>query len=85
MTVAILDVRPALRPGAELRAKARGNSFYAVRAVRVRPDRRVPFCRWQADRDGRLVCVWQSKLDSPSFLPEMRGPPADVLAFPCPK
>jgi hypothetical protein len=58
MTTAILDVRPAARPGIN-RAKAAASTFVSAFA----PDRlyacqRLLVCRWHRDVDGRLTCIW---------------------------
>jgi high affinity Mn2+ porin len=62
MTVAILDVRPTLGSGGRLYAGGSGTSFPASRACLARPHRRRPVCHWRSDREGRVVCVWDSEL-----------------------
>jgi hypothetical protein len=62
MTVAILDVRPTLESGVELYASAARN-FVPRFALQPRQlHRRGLIRRWHLDRQGRLVCAWQSEL-----------------------
>jgi hypothetical protein len=59
MIAAILDVRPAARPGT---VRARGATTDLVRlfALDRLPVHRQPLiCRWHRGADGRLTCSWE--------------------------
>ena len=63
MTVDILDVRPTPESGVGLYA-SRDRAFVSPFAFEPRtPDRQRLQCRWRPDRDGRVVCVWESALE----------------------
>lgn len=57
--IAILDVRPLRKAGVELHAREPA-SFVPRLVLKLRQRRRL-LCRWHADHDGRLVCVWESE------------------------
>ena len=59
MTAAILDVRPAARPGT---VRARGATTDLVRLFaldRLPVHRQRIICRWHRGADGRLACRWE--------------------------
>ena len=59
MTTAILDLRPAARPGIA-HAREATSDFVGLFALdRVSDGRRQLACHWQRDTDGRLACVWE--------------------------
>ena len=60
MTTPILDIRPTSKSGREFYVGTSRNLVPRL-AVKSQPARRRRLqCRWRRDRDGRLVCVWNS-------------------------
>ena len=72
MTVAIFDIRPTSVSGREFYV---GTSRHLVPrlAVNSQPARRRGVqCHWRRDRDGRLVCVWDSVPRGPLQPPKVK-------------
>jgi hypothetical protein len=56
MSIAILDPRPAVTPGA-LRRRNTAVDLARLFALDNMPLRRVLACRWRRDADGRFACI----------------------------
>ena len=60
MTIAILDIRPTSKSGREFYVRTSRNLVPRLAAKSQPARRRRLQCHWSRDRDGRLVCVWNS-------------------------
>jgi hypothetical protein len=59
MTAAILDVRPAVRPGIVPTTGATTNLVRLFALDHLPAGRRRLVCHWRRDADGRLACIWE--------------------------
>ena len=59
MTTAILDLRPAARPGINRPDEGTRDLVRLFALDRVPKARRPLVCHWHRDADGRLVCIWE--------------------------
>jgi len=59
MTTAILDLRPAARPGVGRATEATSDLVRLFALDRAPKARFSLICRWRRGADGRLACLWE--------------------------